>query len=528
MWKRKTLKQKARTLLRTNYWRVISVCFLAAMLAGAYPTSMTFLGSQASIPSIDRQVSAPFSPEFANSELVSDIAAHFFRDTAVSDFFRSSDSSVAGLVVDLTSTSVSAFFSILRAVNNFLSENWHISTVLLILGVLISFVYQFFIRNIIIVGEKRFFLETHSYKQTTVSTVFFLYRLRCLKNPAWVMFCRSFFQFLWNLTIIGGVIKHYEYIMIPYIIAENPRISRKNAFFLSRQLMQHNKWRLFLLQLSLFGWKVLSLLTLGVLDVLYVNPYMTGCEAELYRELRRNYVLSRSARYEHLNDSYLEHVPSEDELLISKALYDDSNGPYTKISYFAPEQYPRFLFSVQPSVRAVKPALDPSRKYGLTSLIFLFHAFSIFGWLVEAVIQLLANGSLEGVSFLFGTWLPLYGVYGTLILLLVKRLARNPVYVFLANFAIYSVLEYSASCILELLTGTAPWDYSGYFLNLDGRIYVGGSAAVALFGCAFLYCLAPIWGGGFCRLKKPFRILLCIVLTLIFLAVLPLSWLIFE
>lgn len=79
-----------------------------------------------------------------------------------------------------------------------------------------------------------------------------------------------------------------------------------------------------------------------------------NCKASLYLFLRRNYVLSRAPKYEQLNDSYLEHVPSEDELLISKALYDDSEGPYTKISYFAPYQYPVFLFSVQPPIAAVK------------------------------------------------------------------------------------------------------------------------------------------------------------------------------
>lgn len=139
--------------------------------------------------------------------------------------------------------------------------------------------------------------------------------------------------------------------MIPYILAENPKISRKDAFYLSKQLTNRNKWKLFLLDLSFLGWHVLSFFTLGFLNLLFINPYMTGCKAELYASLRRNYVLSRSPRYEGLNDSYLEHVPSEDELLISKALYDDSQGPYTKISYFAPEQYPVFLFSVQPPQR---------------------------------------------------------------------------------------------------------------------------------------------------------------------------------
>lgn len=110
---------------------------------------------------------------------------------------------------------------------------------------------------------------------------------------------------------------------------------------------------------------MLSLLSLGLVDFLYVNPYMATCKAELYLTLRRNYVLSRSPGYEYLDDSYLEHIPSEDELLISKALYDDSEGPYTQTSYFAPDQYPVFLFSVQPPFSAVRSPVNPVRKYDL-------------------------------------------------------------------------------------------------------------------------------------------------------------------
>src|SRR5699024_6986776 len=120
------------------------------------------------------------------------------------------------------------------------------------------------------------------------------------------------------------------------------------------------------------GWKILSLPTLGILDFFLVNPYVAGCRTEVYFSLRRNYVLSRCAGYEYLSDSYLEHVPSEDELLISKALYDDSQGPYTKISYFAPEQYPVFLFSVQPPARAVNNPIKADQKYDWLSYIFLF------------------------------------------------------------------------------------------------------------------------------------------------------------
>ena len=34
MWKRRVLKKKVRTTMKQSYWRMVSVCFLAAMLAG--------------------------------------------------------------------------------------------------------------------------------------------------------------------------------------------------------------------------------------------------------------------------------------------------------------------------------------------------------------------------------------------------------------------------------------------------------------------------------------------------------------
>ena len=518
MWKRKVMKKKARISMKQNYWRMISVCFLAAMLAGAYPSSTTFLGSQALIPSIERRVSAPFASEDTNSEVITEIVRRLFHGTFISDFMASPASFLADMLVDLGPTSTSAFFSLLRAVNNFLTESWDISTFLLILGVIVSLLYHFFISNMLLVGERRYFLEAHSYRQAPISKIFFLYKLRCIAGPAWILFCRTVFQLLWGLTIVGGVIKYYEYRMIPFILAENPKISRRDAFFLSRQLMQHSKWKLFKMHVSFIGWKFLSLLTFGILDLVFVNPYMSASEAELYLTLRRNYVLSRSPRYEFLNDSYLEHVPSEDELLISKALYDDSRGPYTKISYFNPEQYPVFLFSVQPPFKAVRSPARAVRKYDFLSLVFLFHVFSILGWLAETAVHLLANGTLSDSFDPFLPWLPLYGIYGIIIILFIKKLSDRPVLVFLVNFLVYTVEEYAASLLIESALGLQPWDYSGYFLNLSGRVYVGGSVSVALFGCAFLYYIAPRCADHFLKLKKIWRFLLCFVLTVLFIA----------
>ena len=354
-------------------------------------------------------------------------------------------------------------------------------------------------------------MEIRNYPRTRIQKIFFLYKLRFIFKPAWVMFCRFLYQFLWSLTIVGGIIKWFEYRMIPYILAENPAIGKKDAFFLSRQLMRNNKRRLFFLYLSFFGWKCLSLLTLGIFDILFVNPYLISTETELYMHLRRNYVLSRLPRYEKLNDLTLEHVPSEDELLISKALYDDSHGPYTKISYFAPEQYPAFLYSIQPPEHAVKAPADPNQKYPFSSVCFLFFAFSVFGWLLEFAMTLLRDGVFMTRSFLFGPWFPLYGICGICILLIMRRHTQRPIAAFFLGMGVYSLLEYGVSWLTELCLHIRLWDYSGYFLNLNGRIYLGGTATFALLGCAFLYYLAPKWNAKFLRLSRHSRMAICLL-----------------
>lgn len=510
MVKRNELKKQGRILVRQNYLRAISVCFLIAMLTTAYPVTTTFFGfhSVSGLPD-----GKAVTPDLSNSDVAVQVIERFFPGGNISDKLPPFVLEAGGLIVDICTSASSIFFSVLRAVNGFLTENPETSVLFLAAGAVLAVLGQIFISNILEIGEKRFFMESRKYRQTQISKIFFLYKLRCIFNPAWVMLCRSVCQTLWNFTIAGGVIKHYEYSLIPYILAENPKIGRKRAFYLSRQMMKHNKRKLFLIDLSFLGWKILSLFTLGLLDFFYVNPYVAGCKAEFYFTLRRNYVLSRCAGYENLNDSYLEHVPSEDELLISKALYDDSQGPYTKISYFAPEQYPVFLFAVQPPLRAVKTPVKADRKYDWLSYIFLFFAFSVFGWLLEIAASLVRNGVVPDQIMLAGPWLPLYGICGVVLLFFVRRFLKNPALVFALNFSIYSVAGYLSSWLFDSGLGLRVRDYDNYFLNLNGRIYMGGSIAFALLGCAFLYYMAPRWTDCFLKLSRGKRAVICLALT---------------
>lgn len=513
MWKRKVLKKKTRTLIKKSYWGMISVCFIIAVLTTAYPLSTTFFSLQTT--SAVRYADMGFTPLLPNSEIIQEMLENILNRGTLFRFFDSPASEISGFLVDFFSSNVSIFFSALRAVNILIDEPLSLTAFFPLFGFVLLILYKFFICNLLLVGEKRYFLENRNYSRTPISKIFFLFKLRYLKNPAWIMFCRNIFQGLWDLTIVGGIIKHYEYILIPYIVAENPKIQRKDAFFLTKHLMHKNKRKLFLLDLSFLGWNLLSLLTLGLLDFFFVNPYITGCHTELYATLRRNYVLSRSPRYERLNDSYLEHVLSEDELLISKALYDDSQGPYTQISYFEPNQYPAFLFSIQPPIKAVRSFVHADRKYDIYSCLFLFTALSFLGWLMEVLTGLITEGTFTDPSPLIGPWLPLYGLYGIIIHLAAKHLHKTPVLAFIFNLIVYTILEYLSGWLIETLFGYRWQDYSEFFLNINGRVYAGGSVFCALIGCAFIYYLAPKWTNLYMKLGRSKRIFVSIVLCIL-------------
>ena len=101
------------------------------------------------------------------------------------------------------------------------------------------------------------------------------------------MFLRDLFIVLWSLLfVVPGIIKAYSYRMVPYILAEDPEISGRDAITLSRQMMDGQKWNTFVLDLSFIGWDLLSAVTGGLLGLFYVNPYKHATGAELYQVLK--------------------------------------------------------------------------------------------------------------------------------------------------------------------------------------------------------------------------------------------------
>ena len=95
---------------------------------------------------------------------------------------------------------------------------------------------------------------------------------------------------LWSLLfIIPGIIKSFEYSMVPYLLAENPELSSKEAFKMSKAMTKGNKWHLFVLDLSFILWHLLGICTCG-LAYIWVAPYIQATEVEAYYKLKADAV----------------------------------------------------------------------------------------------------------------------------------------------------------------------------------------------------------------------------------------------
>ena len=182
--------------------------------------------------------------------------------------------------------SQSFVFGVLNGVNELLFKGRIANSVVIFIFSLISIFWFVFVKNVIVVGKNRYYLEQRRYHATGAGELLFPYKNKRLKNISKVMFIKYVFQILWNLTIVGGIIKHYEYLMIPYIVAENPQVSTREAFKLSKEMMRGNKNRAFLIELSLFPWFILSYFTFNLSGLVFSDAYVECVKAELYMTIR--------------------------------------------------------------------------------------------------------------------------------------------------------------------------------------------------------------------------------------------------
>ena len=268
MWSISNLKNRGKEAFKRNYWKCVLIGLLVSLLAGG--ASGSFSGATSGIRSsitedfeaggdkAEDKIEEYFDDEFRYDD--TQYSSDYHSDFDFDEIFDAGDAAVVG-----------ALFAVIM--------------IFVVIIVIIAILMDLFVNLPLEVGTCRFFFKNQK-TEAKVAEVVFAYD-NCWKNIAVTMFLRDLFTFFWSLLfIIPGIIKAYEYRMIPYILAENPDMDRKDVFALSKKMMDGEKWHAFVLDLSFIGWHILSLFTAGILEVFYVVPYQASTNATLYEALK--------------------------------------------------------------------------------------------------------------------------------------------------------------------------------------------------------------------------------------------------
>ncbi len=364
------------------------------------------------------------------------------------------------LLINEITASKSLIFGVLNSLNKFFGGNVSVAVIILISNILLFLITVFFL-SVLEIGRNRYFLEQRRYLKTNVESCFYPYRKRRNFRLALILLFKDLYLFLWSFTIIGGIIKYYEYAMIPYVLAENTHIKRKEAFLLSKELMRGNKMALFKLDLSLLVWRLLGVFTFNLSNILFTNIYKVTLYSEFYATIRME------------KKPYL----TDGELLSNDALY---------VSEPVMASYPEAVKKKHVFKKNYK------RDYSLTTYIMFFFTFSFCGWIWEVLLHLVNYGVLVNRGTLYGPWLPIYGFGGVAILVILKKFRNNYFWMFAMSLLLCTTIEYFTGWYLETFRNLRYWNYTGYFLNLHGRVSLEGAIMFGLGGCGCTYILAPL------------------------------------
>ena len=420
--------------------------------------------------------------------------------------------------------------------------------------------FWFFVQNVFPVVARRVFLEGMIYDRVTPQRFLFLLRVRRWRRAAWVMAVKYALYLLWCLTLVGGVVKRYSYFLVPYIVAENPDLTARQAIGLSRRMMRGHKWECFVFELSFLGWDLLGVLTLGLTNVLFTDPYKVACFTRYYARLRAQAIQNGLPDAKLLQDVYLyKKAPAEaiakkygdvirvmnapEELgrlsgwrgvlaedfgvlllprpqdRVAEARRADRVRLFALMDDVEGTAYPVRLYPLPEEERQkLVESLNYMRRYSLWSLLAIFLSLSVFGWLWEVGLHLVSTGELVNRGVLHGPWLPIYGTGAVLMLTVLYRLRSRPVLEFFATILLCGTLEYFTSLVLEAANGgTKWWDYSGYFLNLNGRICAEGLLVFGVGGLAVVYMIAPLLDTALARVGRKKLAAVCTVAAAVFL-----------
>lgn len=564
---RKELKKKARRNLKHHYPIFVVACVIAAFIGTEF-TSTFNISENKILPEttikesekVDKAVKDALKGETekskkATKEIKEEIIE---KDKKNQNKVLGRSRGVFAMIVNAFSTG-SIYVNFIVGMNSIIGHPNITSIILIGCSLLISFLIWIFLINMYQVISRRIFLEGRVYKKVPMQRFLFLLRIKSWTRTSWTMFVTSAFYSLWCLTLVGIFVKRYSYILVPYIVAENPKIKTLDAINLSRKMMDGHKWECFKLEMSYIGWVILGGLTFGLTEILYSNPYRVATITEYYANLRRLGKEKKIPGIEKLNDEYLYEKAPKDKL---EAEYEDViNGlkksqeklekpkgikrvlaDFLGISLsdtkerekeeqeeikkerleiykniIQGKEYPMRLFSIPEKHQRKKlDTLNYTRRYSIWSLLALFFIASIIGWSFEVIMHIIEHGEFVKRGVLQGPWLPIYGYGCLLILTILHKFRKKPLQEFILIIVLCGLVEYFTAVYLEyVFNGTKWWDYSGYFLNIQGRVCAEGLLVFGIGGIILVYILAPLIDNVLQKINpKKLAIICCSLLCL--------------
>lgn len=159
-----------------------------------------------------------------------------------------------------------------------------VSTVMIFAWV-IAIALSVFVSNPVSSGLVRFFINARE-GDVNLGNLFGNFKSGRYMNTVKTMFFRDLYIFLWSLLlIIPGIIKSFEYALVPYLMAVNPSLDTNRALEISKKTMDGEKFNYFVLGLSFIGWYLLGMLACCI-GMVFVDPYYQATMAEFYTCMR--------------------------------------------------------------------------------------------------------------------------------------------------------------------------------------------------------------------------------------------------
>lgn len=136
------------------------------------------------------------------------------------------------------------------------------------------------------------------------------------------------------------------------------------------------------------------------------------------------------------------------------------------------------------------------------NLTIYFFIYAFIGWTLETIYAFLVHKHFVNRGFLFGPLCPIYGFGAVLLILSLNSSKGNPVKEFVTAAALFTIFEYMASYVLEVLFGLRWWDYTNDFMNLQGRVSIAYSVIWGAMGIMLIEGIHPFIYNKLEKVKK--------------------------